>query len=632
MIRYFVFLFFFVLIIQPVAGQKSVTISPEYPMPGDWVSIVYTPQVELSDGTIPVVRFTYSNFYELPQKIEMGKKGVLWETSFKLPPYAVLATFVIDAGDQAIQPAGDRHYAIRVYNKDHQLVRKSYLYKGYSLSAQEGKSPGLKGRQAKLFEEELKHYPDNYEAKLRLLSYKISIGDEAAKKHLYKEANEVIAKKFYENPGNMGHTNSTTMGYLIMGEKSRLDSLREVIKQKYPNTEAGYELRIGDITEMKDSVRMISALEEILKEENDKNKQFLTSAHEALFEYYARAGSKEKTLYHLSFLDSGFTPYTPKVLKDRATLLYKYGILPDTALAFAQRSLALADTFPISLIRYFPETGYLPSFVSRQQREASVKEVTGRLKSLMALIQLQKGNDAKAKGLIKEAIAISADDETLKNAGSYYTKTGDYASAFQQFRKVAYQQPEDTAAYQLMERNYKKWKGSMDGFETFDKEIKGHWMEVMTAALKNEIINKPMPDVLSQYVDLAGNPLPKDFIKNKIVVMDFWATWCVPCMKAMPFMESVYQQYKNDPSVVFMIVNSGSQNELSDAQNWWGNKAYSFPVYYNKDRTIGDKLGFNLIPATYIIDKDGNIRFKTLGFEGSSMTRKIAAQIEMLKN
>lgn len=631
MIRYFILLFCLALIIQPAVGQESVTVTPEFPMPGDKVTIVYKPQAALNDSIIPVVRFTYSNFYELPQKTDMEKKGGQWQTSFKLPHYAVFATFVIEAAGQTIQPAENRNYAIPVYNKDRQLVKKSYLYKGYSLGAQEGKSPGLKERQAKLFEEELKYYPDNYEAKLRLLNYKISIAGEATKKQLYKEANEVIAGKFYENPGNMGCTNSTTMGYLIMGEKSRLDSLREVIKQKYPNTEAGYELRIGDITEMKDSVKMVNALEAFLKAENDKNKLYLTSAHEALFEYYARAGNKGKTLYHLSFLDGGFTPYTPKVLKDRATLLYKYDILPDTALAFAQRSLALADTFPISLIRYFPETGYLPSFVSRQQREASVKEVTGQLKSLMALIQLQKGNDAKAKVLIQEAIAISADDETLKNAGSYYTKTGDYASAFQQYRKVAYRQPEDTAAYHLMQLNYKKWKGSMDGFETFEKEIKGHWMEVMTAALKKEIINKPMPDVLSQYVDLAGNPLPKDFIKNKIVVMDFWATWCVPCMQAMPFMESVYQQYKNDPSVVFMIVNSGSQNELSDAQNWWGNKAYSFPVYYNKDRTIGDKLGFNLIPATYIIDKDGNIRFKTIGFEGPSMARKIAAQIEVLK-
>ncbi|MEO5500468.1 MAG: TlpA disulfide reductase family protein, partial [Ginsengibacter sp.] len=157
------------------------------------------------------------------------------------------------------------------------------------------------------------------------------------------------------------------------------------------------------------------------------------------------------------------------------------------------------------------------------------------------------------------------------------------------------------------------------------------WMAEMSKQLQKEIISKPLPDVLSSYVDLKGNSLSPELIHNKIVVMDFWATWCGPCMQAMPYMQQVYEKYKDDSNVVFMIVNSGSQNELSDAQGWWGNKTFSFPVYYNKDRTVGDKLGFNVIPATFVIDKKGNIRFKTIGFEGKGMTRKLTAEIELLK-
>ena len=171
----------------------------------------------------------------------------------------------------------------------------------------------------------------------------------------------------------------------------------------------------------------------------------------------------------------------------------------------------------------------------------------------------------------------------------------------------------------------------MEGISSYVREIQDHWLAEMNKQLQKEIISKPLPDVLSNYVDLKGNPLSPSLIEKKIVIMDFWATWCVPCMQAMPYMEEVYQKYKNDPNVVFMIVNSGSQNELSDAQNWFGNKKYTFPVYYNTDRTIGEKLGFNLIPATYIIDQKENIRFKTLGFEGKGMARKLTAQIEVLK-
>ena len=80
-----------------------------------------------------------------------------------------------------------------------------------------------------------------------------------------------------------------------------------------------------------------------------------------------------------------------------------------------------------------------------------------------------------------------------------------------------------------------------------------------------------------------------------------------------------------------MVINSGSKNSLADAQGWWGNEKYSFPVYYNNDPMIGDKLKFNVIPALYIIDQAGNIRFKTIGFEGPVIERKVIAAINLLR-
>ena len=620
---------------MPGFSQSKLAIVPEHPKAGDRITITYIPSAggnSISDTSTSVeMVFTYSNFYELPSTIQMDKVDDKWQTSFVLPRYGVLATFYLRSGVQRDQPAAKKHYEIVVYDKNGNRVKNSYLYESYSLSAQEGKSEGLAKKQADLLNEELKFYPDNYEAKLRLLVYQISKADEAEKIVLRKKARDIIAAKFNEMPGDMGHMNRTTMGYLIIGENSRLDSLRNVVKEKYPNTEAGYELRIDDIKSGLKGLEMEKALLALLKEENNSNKEFLKEAHNELFAYYASKKQTEKALNHLQKLGKDKSPYAPETFKKQARILYDNGIALDKAIELARQSLAMADTFPITLTRYFPETGYLPAFVSRDARSKSIKEVTGNLQSLIALIKLKQGKTTEAKSLMESALNSSHDAETLANAGDYYQISGNFQNAFDAYRMIAFDNPDDTLAFGKMTNNYFKWKGNRVGLETEINKIKEHWQQEMSKELVKEIISVAAPEFLNNIVDLKGNPVSPMLIKNKIVVLDFWATWCIPCMHEMPYLQRAYEKYSRDTNVVFMVINSGAKNELSDAQGWWGNKKYSFPVYYNTDRSIGEKLGFNIIPATYIIDTKNNIRFKTIGFEGPVIERKIPAAIELLK-
>ena len=369
----------------------------------------------------------------------------------------------------------------------------------------------------------------------------------------------------------------------------------------------------------------------LVKKENQQNRKYLISAHENLFKYYASKKQTEKALYHLQKIGRDSTPYQPLTLKNQAQVLFENGIALDKAFELAQRSLALADTFPIGIIRYFPETGFMPSYADRETRKKSTQKARGNLYSLMALIKQKQGEKTEAGKLMEKALAASQDEETLANAGNFYQENKDFENAFNSFKKIATDHPEDTGAIAKMKTNYVDWKGNENGLENELQQLKDHWMEEMKIELQKEIVKISLPAFLNNIVDLKGNPVPANMLKNKIVVLDFWATWCVPCMHEMPYLQKAYENYKSDSNVVFMVINSGAKNELSDAQGWWGNKKFSFPVYYNTDREIGDKLGFNLIPATFIIDSNNNIRFKTVGFEGPVIERKIPAAIELLK-
>ena len=94
-------------------------------------------------------------------------------------------------------------------------------------------------------------------------------------------------------------------------------------------------------------------------------------------------------------------------------------------------------------------------------------------------------------------------------------------------------------------------------------------------------------------------------------------------------MQKVYDQFKENKDVVFMIMNSGSKNTLQDAQNWVKQNNFTFPIYYN-DRKLAEAFEVNTIPSTFLIDKTGKIQYKTVGFEGPIMQAKLALEIKDL--
>lgn len=586
----------FVFLSATTLAQQAVTISPQYPERGQTVTVTYDPTVAgaaiPASATSITLVFSYSTFYDLAWKMEMKKKGNIWSTSFPLAKYAAFATFYLQSGDAIQKPGPDSHYEVMVYSNKVPVVN-SNMYRGYSLSAQMRKSPEVAVKQAEQYEKELALYPDNYEAKLRLLVYKMSKATGKEKETLRAQARKVIADKFYENPTVMGNINKVTMGYLIIGENTRLDSIRKVIREKYPDSEVGRDLITDVIAKEKDTVKQIALYEKELKKETPSNESTFTAMHRRLFSLYAGKKNSTKALYHArKFAEDGDSPYKPETLKDIAQALMDNGIALDTARAYAQRSLGMADKFPTGIIRHFPETGYILPYANDSTRKAVFERSSANVLSLIGLIDMKAGQLQSAESNMDKALKLSSDKETLDNAEMFY-------------KQIA-------GADKLAELQVLREK-------------------IMQEKIAKLRVNKPAP-TLNTFVDMKGNPVPPETWKNKILVIDFWATWCIPCMEEMPYLQKIYDKYKDNPSIAFLVVNSGARNTLADAQGWSGNKKYSFPVYYNTDSDIGDKFKFNIIPATYIINKEGNIQFANIGFEGAEVETKLKLQIEMLLN
>lgn len=110
-----------------------------------------------------------------------------------------------------------------------------------------------------------------------------------------------------------------------------------------------------------------------------------------------------------------------------------------------------------------------------------------------------------------------------------------------------------------------------------------------------------------QLVDADGVSLNFNAFKNKVVVVNYWATWCPPCIAEMPSFQNLYDAYKDD--IVFLFVANDEQNKVD---KFMKKKGYELPIYYQVSQSPS-QMSSNALPTTYIINESGEIVVEKTG-------------------
>lgn len=111
------------------------------------------------------------------------------------------------------------------------------------------------------------------------------------------------------------------------------------------------------------------------------------------------------------------------------------------------------------------------------------------------------------------------------------------------------------------------------------------------------------------FQDLAGKSLKVSELKGKVIFLNLWATWCPPCVAEMPSIQELYEKYKDNEKVAFLIV---SNENSAPVEKFMQRKGYTFPSYLNKFK-MPDAFATQSIPTTFVISKEGKIVIRELG-------------------
>ena len=110
--------------------------------------------------------------------------------------------------------------------------------------------------------------------------------------------------------------------------------------------------------------------------------------------------------------------------------------------------------------------------------------------------------------------------------------------------------------------------------------------------------------------DLKGKKYDLADYRGKGVLINFWATYCPPCEKEMPYLESAYQDYK-DQGVEILAVNAEEPSLI--VNQFAAKQKLSFPILLDRDGEVLDKYHVQNLPITFLVNKDGVIEDQVFG-------------------
>ncbi len=226
--------------------------------------------------------------------------------------------------------------------------------------------------------------------------------------------------------------------------------------------------------------------------------------------------------------------------------------------------------------------------------------------------------DSKANYLNRYAIVMSL--------------AGEHQKAFDTLSRAVSMAESNPQSIETLRTLYKKVKGGDNGCEAYIASLQAEayhkiFEEVEKSYISDDKVRSDIavPDLNGKMVNLAD-------YKGKILVIDFWATLCTPCVACFSGFEKVVADYRKDPFQLFVI---DLFEDQATVKSYIAKKGITLDVLHDEPSIAGNKYGIDTkgTPTKIVFDPDGIERFESSGYSGSTDKEyyKLKAMVEITK-
>ncbi len=616
----------FIFSLTVFGKEGSVKISPAKPKAGDEITVTFdASKTELAKSEkIEMAVSLFTDKIDEVISAVMQKNGKVWTAKFKTNEKTEFAALIFSEGDKEEKNDG-KGYLVKFYDANGKELKGSTVGSvlamnswGYYTGTDRDFEGSLKG-----FNAMFKTYPelkDKY-----IVEYYTCLNGKDKQKAKVEIPKAIAALEAKTNLTEDDYSKLVSLSNIIK-DKEKTASIQKTALEKFPSGNMAKNSKVSAIYGEKDINKRLQLAADF--EKLYPGDPMVASVYSVVLYYLTRESKFAEAKAIIDKYGSALQSY---YVSNFVSSLLKANKEIDMALGVAKTVLDDAKKAMDEQVDKKPKT------VSLKRWKEGKKSNLGSALMTYADVLNATGKKEEALKCFEEGMTISPSEDPDPEQTEKYAKmlmaVNQNDKAYKITEEAIAKNQSSNGIKDLYKKLYAIKNGSETGLEPQLEKLTAAGKKYTIDELKKKMLDKPAPKFT--LTDLNGKKVSLDDFKGKTVIVDFWATWCGPCISSFPGMQKAVTKFEKDPSVKFLFMNTwqSEDDKKKNAEDFITKNKYTFHVLLDDQDKVVASYKVTGIPTKFIIDKKGKIRFQSIGFSGDTdgLVEELSTMIELIR-